>query len=344
MRPFETLTSAGQARRVRPAAAEALARFGLAGASLRLVQHEEATVYRVDAGTPQPDGPWLRNNFALRVHPVDYQSVHEVRSELTWLGALAAVGVPVPAPVPATDGSLVVVVDAPHARGPRPVSLLRWVRGRRMHDVPPTSRYRAVGTALAAVHRHAAGWGPPDGFTRLTWDWDGLFGDAITSAGTTAADTWAAVPRAQRSRWRRSAERFAAAVDDLGTGADVFSLIHGDFHHGNLLYGDGEIRPVDFNDCGWGWHLYDYAVALGRANRLGDRWEAVSRAFWDGYATRRAVPAPGVLRHLDAFLAARSVSVSLWAIAMTRVNPDFERWVPYTIEQTDALLDVIGHA
>ncbi len=342
MRPYETLTPAGQARRVRPVAEEALARFGLSGASLRLVQHEENTVFRVDAGPPAPDGPWLRGRYALRVHGFDYQSASAVRSELQWLAALAAGGVPVPAPVPALEGELAVEVDAPAALGLRPVSLLRWLRGRRMHEPPPAPRYRAIGAALARVHDHGASWRQPTGFTRLTWDWDGLFGSTVPSAGVTATHTWRMLDEPYRSRWQRTAAHFADVTAELGRGPEVFSLIHGDFHYGNLLHGDGEIRPLDFDDCGWGWHLYDFAVALGRASRLDRTWPEVCAAFWAGYATNRAMPGPHVLRHLDAFLAARSVSVSLWAVGMTRINPDYQRWIPYTIERTEALLDVIG--
>ncbi len=342
MRPYETLSPAGQARRVRPIAEAALARFGLAGAQLSLVQHEENTVYRADVGPAGREGPWVRNRYAVRVHAAWYQSAAEVRSELAWLHALAGAGVPVPGVVRTGDGAFVAEVDAPDALGPRVVSVLQWLRGRQMHTAPPVSRYAAVGEALARIHDHAAGWDPPPRFTRLTWDWDGLFGASIVSAGTTAAEAWPAVPEPARVRWRRSADRFAEALAELGRSPEVYSLIHGDFHIGNLLYGDGEIRPLDFNDCGWGWHLYDYAVALGRANRLGDRWEEIGAAFWAGYGRRRAVPEPDVLRHLDLFLAARTISLALWVIGMTRMNPEFAEYVPYMMEQTEAVLDAIG--
>ncbi len=341
-RPFETLTEAGQVRRIRPIAAEAARRFGLAEARLAPVQHGENTIWRADLpGSGAADGRFVAGRYALRVHGIDYQSPADIRSELAWRAALAAAGYPVPAPVVAADGSPLVQVEAPEALGARSVSVLRWMRGRLMHELPPASRYRRIGWTLAGLHEHGAQWRRPAWYVAKTWDWDGLLGGTIQFAGTNASECWPLLPAARRRRWERASDAFRAALDDLGRGAGVFGLIHADPHPGNLLYGDGEIRALDFDDSGWGWYLYDFAVALGAAQRRGECWERVRDTFFAGYEERRPVTR-GSLRYLDLFFAARTISIALWVVGMTRINPAFADYLPGIYERADHLFDVMG--
>ena len=44
-------------------------------------------------------------------------------------------------------------------------------------------------------------------------------------------------------------------------------LIHGDLHRDNILICDGEVGVIDFDDCGFGYTLFDLACVLGSFNR-----------------------------------------------------------------------------
>lgn len=41
-----------------------------------------------------------------------------------------------------------------------------------------------------------------------------------------------------------------------------YGVIHGDLHQGNIIFKEGEPRPIDFGRCGWGYYLYDVAHTL----------------------------------------------------------------------------------
>ena len=52
-------------------------------------------------------------------------------------------------------------------------------------------------------------------------------------------------------------------MDQLGKGKKVYGLIHADLSvDGNLVYHAGEARPLDFDDSGFGYWLFDLGVAL----------------------------------------------------------------------------------
>jgi Ser/Thr protein kinase RdoA (MazF antagonist) len=52
-------------------------------------------------------------------------------------------------------------------------------------------------------------------------------------------------------------------MEELGTGPEVYGLIHGDLHLKSMLF-TADNRPVviDFDTCGWGYYVYDLAVAV----------------------------------------------------------------------------------
>jgi len=60
----------------------------------------------------------------------------------------------------------------------------------------------------------------------------------------------------------RALEVVWATTRTLAEETGAFGLIHGDLHHENFLFHRGEARAIDFDDCGWGFHLYDLAVTL----------------------------------------------------------------------------------
>jgi Ser/Thr protein kinase RdoA (MazF antagonist) len=52
-------------------------------------------------------------------------------------------------------------------------------------------------------------------------------------------------------------------MERLGTGSQVYGLIHGDLHLKSLLFSpDGRPVVIDFDTCGWGYYVYDLAVAV----------------------------------------------------------------------------------
>jgi Ser/Thr protein kinase RdoA (MazF antagonist) len=73
----------------------------------------------------------------------------------------------------------------------------------------------------------------------------------------------------------------------FGTGPDRFGLVHADMRAANLLVPPSPAREVvllDFDDCGWGWFLYDLGAALSfvedspRVPELVDAWVRGYRA------------------------------------------------------------------
>ena len=256
-----------------------------------------------------------------------------IRSELSWLQAIRAeTDVSVPEVLVARDGA--TVVEASVAGQTRVCSVLRWVDGRIMEESARPVHLRRLGEAMARLHNQADGWTPPPEFVRIRWDYETFFGDVMVYGETTAAGCWALLPPELRARFESVAARM---VDVMGR-VDDCGLIHADLHLGNALFHHGDVKLIDFDDCGFGPRLYEFAVALWEL-RDGPDYQAFRDALLDGYRANRDVD----VTHLDDYIAVRQVAFALWFTGMAGVNPAFaarldvvHRWSLAMLDQAEA--------
>lgn len=316
---FDVLPLRTQLARLRTVAMQAIERYPIDVAHVRQVSHGENTTFRVTA----VDGA----DYLLRVHRPQrhgrgVDSAAAIRSEMDWLSAIARES-PVSAPVPVLSarGELTEVVDHSAVPGQRVCSVLRWMNGtQRKHSALPVHLAR-VGCAMAELHDHARGWTRPPGFVRMRWDWNTFFGDVMVYGKVGAKEAWTLLPSNLRSKFERVADHVGSVMAELGDGPDAVGLIHADMHMGNVVFHHGEARPIDFDDCGVGYWLYDIAVALWEM-RHKDNYPECRSAFLSGYRAVRPI-ADDVLGHLDSFIAAREVAFGLWFAGMSQTNESF---------------------
>jgi Ser/Thr protein kinase RdoA (MazF antagonist) len=329
MKPFDELTRLGQLRRIRRLAEAALEAYGLGGARLTFLRYFANITYRVDVSGPirhgDDPGPYVSNRYLLRVLATNHREI--AKGEMTWLAALSReAGLPVPEPVPTLEGELLTRIASPGVPGGRLVSLMRWVDGRRLTTGFRPRHFRAWGRMVARLHAFAAGWQPPEGFERFVWDWEGLLGGR--GFGWSVEELVASMPEHLREPFQIASQEARAVMDALGRGPDAYGLIHGDMYLENVLFNGGEVVPIDFEDCGFGYWLWDIAVALSQKPWT-EEWRWQRDAFLEGYAKVRTLP-ESQLRHLDLFVAGDSATVILWASLYIRTDPvrqaEHEAW------------------
>jgi len=224
------------------------------GLDVRLINLSENATYSVQA----PDG----RRWALRIHRDGYHSRAAIASELAWLQSLRADRVVVtPAPVPGHDGEIIQLVGHPRMKPPRHVVLSEWETGTEPGIGEDLARpFEILGEVAARMHRHSREWQRPAWFTRPTWNF-------ATSLGETSPH-W--------GRWRdgmgvggEKAALFGRTVDLIGRrlaaygqSRERFGLIHCDMRLANLLIDGDTVKVIDFDDCGFGWHMYDAATPV----------------------------------------------------------------------------------
>ena len=275
---------AAQLEAIVAVARQALASWQLAGADLELVKHRENTVFRAHTR----DG----RAFALRVHQEALHGDDALHSELEWMRTLRQDGFRVPAVVPANDGELFVAATVGELT--RRCSLLEWIDGDLFNELglcergmqaELCERYRKLGALAARLHVQATGWTPPAGFTRHAWDEDALLGD-----DPRMGRFWehpALTPQQRRSLLEARAA-LRGMLRQLGKTPDNYGLIHGDFLPDNLIVAGDELALIDFDDCGYGWHLYEMATGLFPQVKQ-PFFDDLVNAYLEGYRQERAL-------------------------------------------------------
>ena len=109
------------------------------------------------------------------------------------------------------------------------------------------------------------------------------------------------------------------AMASLGKGPEAYGLIHADLYPENVLFKAGQAYPIDFEDCGYGYWIWDIAVALCRW-AWGAEWERMRDAFRDGYSRIRTLP-EAQWAQLDLFVATQFATMVLWASAFIKHDP-----------------------
>jgi Ser/Thr protein kinase RdoA (MazF antagonist) len=330
----------GQIARLRHIAVEAMANYEVAEPRIRLVAHGENTTYRVTSAGGASDGEYLLRVHRPSRHGRDIDSRLAVTSELEWLVALRAdTSLAVPEPVRAAGGELTTTASVDGVDGSRVCSLLRWMNGRNHHHSALPVHLQRLGGVLAQLHDHADHWQRPDGFVRTRWDHETYFGNTMVYGNVDAVDAWNLLPASLRRRFAAVAEKVGNVMQQLGQGTDVFGLIHADAHLDNVLFDGGQARLIDFDDCGFGYRIYDVAVALWEL-RHRDDYSSFNEAFIRGYTEHRPLPAEQ-LEHLDAFIAAREVAFGLWLVGMAETRPSFRENLAGEFEYIERSLRVV---
>jgi Ser/Thr protein kinase RdoA (MazF antagonist) len=341
------LSRRAQVGRLQRLASRAVEAYPLEDPHLRFITHGENTTFRVNAAVPDSRSG-EREQFLLRVHRPgrhgrEVDPAVAIRSELQWLAALRAhTDLLVPEPVANRTGELVTVISSPGVDEPRACSLLRWMDGQiRTNSAKPVHLER-LGSAMARLHNHADQWLVPHDFVRIRWDWETFFGNTMSYGGIDAADVWDLLPDDLRRAFDWVASEMGELMANLGDGPETFGLIHADLHLDNTLFLGGEARLIDFDDCGFGYRIYEIAVALWELRDHPD-YEAFRSALVAGYTQHRPLPSPD-LAHLDAFIATRHVAFGLWYVGTAQVNPAFRDRLDRTLGWVGRSLDALQSA
>ena len=273
----------GASRRVATRQVEAaLARYGLRDDRFVLLEREEQGKLLFRVGSPNS------GCFLLRLHETRLVGGAGLRSEMLWLRALSREArLPVPEPIPATDGSLVSRVAVEGTPEGRLCVLLRWVPGLiRTWHLTPQDLF-AVGSLVARMHRYSERYAVPEGFVRpRAYDWERVFGHD--------SSLWREGPSVYSSGelavFRAVAERTRQDLREMGERRDAFGIIHSDLTPGNFVFHGGEAYIIDFDNCAWGHYLYDLTVTLSALEAYAERRARMRAAFLEGYRRERHLP------------------------------------------------------
>lgn len=275
---------------------EALWHYPIQPALVTFLQHSENVTFHVEC---------RGGDFLLRLHSPRSESFGKegsgrqvVHSEMLWLEALRAQGLPVPAPIKNKAGEYVSQVAGLNA------TLLGWQEGSLLtREMESEETAAQIGELVGRIHAHASQWQVPGGFLRPQRD-AAYFQNALLSLRPAIQDGRISYPDYQLLE--TSLELLGEETRHMPRAPQTWGLLHGDLHRGNFLLHQGQIRLIDFSMCAFGHFAYDLATCLSNAR-------AVFRpVILENYAQFFPLP-PGHESLLEGyFLASYIATFSLW--------------------------------
>ena len=146
---------------------------------------------------------------------------------------------------------------------PRHVVLFAWEQGEHPDEkgkgLDLGAAFEGLGEITARMHLHVRGWTRPASFERFAWDYETTLGSRPhwgswrNGVGLT--------PEVE-ALFARTIALLRRRLADFGASPERFNLIHGDLRLANLLIDGGATKVIDFDDCGFGWLMYDCATTV----------------------------------------------------------------------------------
>ena len=273
-------------------------------------------LYGLPADTPltllnrSENETWRAGDLILRLHRQGYHTKPEIASELAWLTALQDLpGLRAVRPMAGAQG-LVTEVQGRCIVGFAPID------GQELQPGDDLAQWFApLGEITARLHLQSRGWTRPTGFARKRWDVQTILGPQPHWGH------WLQAPGldvAGKALLTRATDTLADHLHAYGTGPETFGLIHADLRLANLMVDTQGLTAIDFDDCGFGWWVYDLASALSFIETDPRLPDLIAR-WCDGY-TRIARLRPEDRAMIPAMIFLRRVLLTAWLA--TRADSD----------------------
>jgi Ser/Thr protein kinase RdoA (MazF antagonist) len=194
--------------------------------------------------------------FALRINTNSPRTPENLRAEIAFVRFLEEDGrIKVPHPIANTQGDFYTSILHEASGRTFHCVLYSWILGEELEDEPTDEQLKALGAAMATMHLVAQGFKLPHGSVLSMYDdplwWTEDF--LLSEKSVLDAEAQDLISRAL-SAIKSGVAKFYADATPI--------LIHADLHGGNVLWHEGSLSVIDFDDCGLGLPIQDFATAL----------------------------------------------------------------------------------
>lgn len=223
------------------------------------------------------EDPGRDTRMVLRVSGLR-RSEEELAAEALWMCEIRRdSGLRVPQPIQSGTGSFCTELSHPLLPRGYYCMVFSYLPG-----APPDrdtcsfpALFRQLGELAAQLHQNAILWNCADRLPRQTLDCEAVSESRLEALE--GADVLMGALSAVKDR-----------LAGFGRTPDRFGLIHADLRPANLLLDRDGAAVLDFDDCGYGWFLYDFAASVS-GMELHPLLPKLTRAWLEGYRAYRKI-------------------------------------------------------
>jgi len=194
--------------------------------------------------------------FALRINTNSPRTPENLKAEIAFVRFLAEDGrVKVPQPIENNEGDFFTSILHEASGRMFHCVLYSWIPGEELEDEPTDEQLHALGAAMATMHLVVEGFALPEGSALPTFDDPLWWTEDFLLSEKSVLDA-------------EAQELVSQGLSAIKSGVSKFyanatpRIIHADMHGGNVLWHQDSLSVIDFDDCGLGLPIQDFATAL----------------------------------------------------------------------------------
>jgi Ser/Thr protein kinase RdoA (MazF antagonist) len=241
--------------------------YELSNVSCQLIKATVRDTYHVWAGDER--------QYIFYIYRHQPRNKQEIEAELAWVEHLHHMDFPTAKPCRTTQGNHLVPLHAPE--GLRQAALFEYIHGQTLSKAPIADTIEKCGQLLAQLHTIQ----PTSAIDRPVMGLSYFIKESLLSFKKAAPNRQADI-----QDLARVARKLEQELPNLPSNP---TLIHGDIIPSNVIIDSrGMPQLIDFDACGYSWHLYDVATFMIEA----DYWkmdEEIKQAFLRGYETQSSL-------------------------------------------------------
>lgn len=301
-----------------------------------IVLSENATYMVKNKTTGQKDG-------VLRIGRPGYHTLSELNSEMKWLKQINEYTPLIVAnPIKGLNGEYIQNVEGPDGEIYNCV-ITEFLAGSapdENNEEQMVKQFKYLGETTAYLHRQTEIWNGTSKIDRYEWSFDNVIG------ATPKWGDWRAFPEMKEEEkvYLEDIVRIIERrLNRYGKNENNFGLIHADLRLANLLIEGEQIKVIDFDDCGFGWHLQDLASALSFIEEKPIVPKLVN-AWLAGY--KKVLPFTDTdFEEIDTFIMMRRLQLTAWLGSHQQSGPVAELsvgWMDGTMELAERYKRLFG--
>ena len=242
--------------------------------------------------------------YSLRIYRHENYPRDEIDFEVDALNYLHNNGFPVAFPIPRKSGGYVTEITAPE--GLRYVLVTAFVEGT-SPEYESLDDFRLTGESVARLHQASEGFTTPH--KKKDLDFKNFAEDSLKTIEPSLAHR----PE-DLETLKKYIETCRSSIQNVGEDAPDTGFCHGDVHGFNAHLHQGVLTHFDFEECGFGYRVFDLATfkwSLASGASGPERWAS----FVQGYESVRKISEADI-ELVDTFVLLRHI----WLIAFHMRN------------------------
>lgn len=205
-----------------------------------------------------------RAKYVLRIYRPGYHDKQEMLGELIWIRQLNLdTDLKTAAVLPGKNGEFIQNISISEDEELCfEAVLFEYIPGENLSGLSEQELFYymgKIGEITAKLHLHVSEWKGAAEIKRFTWNLKDLTGTEARWGDFSEMKT---LTQWQKKSYSSAIEVIMDRLGRYGKSRDRYGLIHSDLNINNILVNKNGIYILDFDDCGFGWFLYDLSTSV----------------------------------------------------------------------------------